>query len=275
MRGIYFLITRFYVLILFVVFEIFALSLIYKSHKYQEIKFLNTSNYVSGTFLGYINNIESFFHLNSNNKVLAEENIRLKKQIEYQNLYLSDSALPKSSDLYKFDYISAKIINNTINKNINYITIDKGRKDNVEKGLGVISSNGVVGVVTNVSENYSLVMSVISVKSLISVRHQKTNALGNLRWNGESPFILQVDGFSKTLPIKKNDTITTAGFSSIFPPDIPVAIVKKIEPDESTSFYIMDVTLTNNINSLSYVYVVKNEKKKELDSLQMLIRNEQ
>ena len=88
MRGIYFLITRFYVLILFVVFEIFALSLIYKSHKYQEIKFLNTSNYVSGTFLGYINNIESFFHLNSNNKVLAEENIRLKKQIEYQNLYL-------------------------------------------------------------------------------------------------------------------------------------------------------------------------------------------
>ena len=114
----------------------------------------------------------------------------------------------------------------------------------------------------------------MSVKSLIGVRHKKTNALGNLRWNGEYPYTLQIDGLSKTLPIKKNDTILTAGFSSIFPPEIVVAIVKQLEPDESTSFYNMDVGLTNNINTLSYVYVVKNEKKKELDSLQIQMINE-
>ena len=103
---------------------------------------------------------------------------------------------------------------------------------------------------------------------------KKTNALGNLNWKGDNPFILQVDGFSKTLPIKKNDTIITAGFSSIFPPDLPVAIVKSLEPDESTSFFNVDVKLTNDVSSLRYVYVVKNEKKKELDALEKQISNE-
>lgn len=274
MRSIYYLLTRFYVLILFVLLEIFALTTIYKSHKYQEVKFLNTTNKFTGTVLGYVNSINSFVHLGTNNKALVEENTRLRKLIEYQDKYPSDSALPKYSASYHFDYIAAKIVNNTISKSINYITIDKGAKDGIVKGLGVVSSNGVVGIVTNVSENFSLVMSVVSVKTLIGVRHKNTNALGNLRWNGESPFLLQVDGFSKTLPIKKNDTILTAGFSSIFPPNIIVATVKNLEPDESTSFYIMDVQLTNNINSLSYVYVVKNDKKKELDSLQIQMLNE-
>jgi rod shape-determining protein MreC len=106
------------------------------------------------------------------------------------------------------------------------------------------------------------------------VRHKKSNTLGNLYWNGENPFELQVDGFSKTLPIKSNDTLVTAGFSSIFPPDIPVAKIKRFEKDESTSFYNVDVTLTNTINSISYVYIVKNEKRKEIDSLELQMFNE-
>ncbi|MFN8260576.1 MAG: rod shape-determining protein MreC [Chitinophagales bacterium] len=274
MRSIYYLITRFYVLIIFVLLEIFALSLVYKSHKYQEVRFLNTSGNFTGTIMEYVNGINEFVHLGANNKVLQEENTQLRRLVAYQNKYPSDSMLPKSSSSYHFDYIPAKIVNNTISKSINFITIDKGSIDGIQKGLGVVSSNGVVGIVTNVSEHFSLVMSVVSVKSLIGVRHKKTNALGNLRWNGDDPYTLQVDGMSKTLPIKKNDTILTAGFSSIFPPDIVVATVKKLEPDESTSFYNMNVRLTNDINSLSYVYVVKNEKKKELDSLQTQMINE-
>jgi rod shape-determining protein MreC len=274
MRSIYYLFPRFYVLIIFVLLEIFALTLVFKSHKYQEVRFLNTSNAVAGKTLGLVNSFYTFINLGENNKALMEENVRLKAQIQYQNTYVVDSSLPKNSEQYSFEYIPAKIVNNSINKNINYITLNKGSKDGVQKGLGVISSNGVVGVITNVSENFSLVMSVISIKSLIGVRHKGTNALGNLRWNGEDPYTLQVDNLSKTLPIKKNDTIVTAGFSSLFPPDIVVAKVKKLKPEESTSFYEMDVQLTNNINSLSYVYVVKNSKKKEIDDLESQAANE-
>ena len=274
MRSIYYLLSRFYVLILFVVLEFFALSLIFKSHKYQEVKFLNTTNGMAGTVVGYANGFNTFIHLGTNNKALVEENALLKKQIQFQNQYPSDSNLPRNSDLYTFDYVVAKIENNSINKNINYITLNKGSKDGLQKGFGVISSNGVVGIITNVSENFALVMSVISVKSLVGVRHKNSNALGNLRWNGSDPNTLQIDGFSKTIPVKKNDTIVTAGFSSIFPPNVLVATVKDVKPDEGSSFYDINVHLTNNISSLSYVYVVKNNKKNELDSLQRLINNE-
>ena len=275
MRSIYYLFSRFYVFIVFVILEFFALSLIFKSHKYQEVKFLNTTNAVVGTMLGYVNGFNTFIHLGKNNKALVEENAMLKKQIRFQNQYPSDSNLPKNSDLYTFDYVVAKIENNSINKNINYITINKGSNDGLQKGLGVISSNGVVGIVTNVSPNFSLIMSVISVKTLIGVRHKNTNSLGNLRWTGNDPYTLQVDGFSKTLPAKKGDTIVTAGFSSIFPLDVAVATIKDVKPDEGSSFYNINVRLTNDISSLSYVYVVKNKRKNELDSLQRLINNEQ
>jgi rod shape-determining protein MreC len=257
-----------------VLLEIYALTLIYKSHKYQEVRFFNTSNALTGTVLGYVNGFNTFIHLGTTNKALAEENTRLKMMLEYQDKYPADTSLPLRSPVYSFSYVPAKIVNNTISRSINYITLDKGSKDGIQKGFGVVSSNGVVGIITNVSENFSLAMSVISVKTLISVRHKITNALGNLRWNGDDAYTLQVEGLSKTLPIKKNDTIVTAGFSSIFPPDIVVATVKKLEPDESTSFYDMNVRLTNDINKLSFVYIVKNEKKKELDSLQTQMINE-
>lgn len=274
MRSIYFLLSRFHVLFLFVLMEIFSLYLIYQSHKYQEVKFLNTSNNLAGKVVGFANGFYTFINLGNTNRELTEENTRLKKMIQYRNTYPADTALPKQSESYSFEYIPAKIVNNSISKSINYITLNKGSKDGIQKGWGVVSSNGVVGIVTNVSENFSLVMSVLSVKMLVSVRHKNTNALGNLSWNGKSPALLQIQNISKTLPVKKNDTIVTAGFSSIFPPDIIVGKVKRFSPDESSSFYVMDIEPTNAISRLSYVYVVKNSKKKEIDALESNALNE-
>lgn len=274
MRSIYFLLSRFHVLFLFVLMEIFSLYLIYQSHKYQEVKFLNTSNNLAGKVVGFANGFYTFINLGNTNRELTEENTRLKKMIQYRNTYPADTALPKQSESYSFEYIPAKIVNNSISKSINYITLNKGSKDGIQKGWGVVSSNGVVGIVTNVSENFSLVMSVLSVKMLVSVRHKNTNALGNLSWNAKSPALLQIQNISKTLPVKKNDTIVTAGFSSIFPPDIIVGKVKRFSPDESSSFYEMDIEPTNAINRLSYVYVVKNSKKKEIDALESNALNE-
>lgn len=274
MRSIYFLLSRFHVLFLFVLMEIFAIVKIYHTHKYQEVKLMNTSNAITGRIIGFANSFYTFINLGKNNKELAEENIRLREQLSYQINYPSDSQLPKNSELYYYEYIPAKIVNNTLTKSINYITLNKGEKDGIQKGWGVISSNGVVGIITNVSENFSLAMSVVSVKMLVSVRHKNSNALGNLSWNGKNPNLLQVQSLSKTLPVKINDTIVTAGFSSIFPPDIVVAKVKRFTPDESSSFYEMDVKLTNSIQQLSYVYIVKNKKKKELDKLESQRLNE-
>jgi rod shape-determining protein MreC len=275
MRSIIFLITRFHALIIFIILEIFSLSIVIQSNNYQEIKYFNTSNSISGTIFNVTSTITNFIFASKNNKKLIEENIRLKEALKYQHKYYKiDSSLPLYSETYSFKYISARIINNSIDNNINYITLNKGKKEGIKNGYGVISSNGIVGIVTNVTENYSLVMSIISTKSRIGVRHKKTNAIGSLFWDGNNPFILNVDNFSKTLPIKKGDTIVTAGFSSIFPPELPVAIVKQTEPNPISSFYICDVKLTNSLSSLTDVYIVINESKAELDTLNNFITNE-
>lgn len=274
MRSILFLITRYYTLLLFLLLEAFAVSAVVRSHQYQEVKFLNTSGRFTGVVLGYVNSVHTFINLGRNNKLLLEENRLLKEQLTYQHRYPADTSLPESSDAFTFEYIPAHIVNNSISKNINYMTLNKGLRDGVQKGLGVVSSNGVAGIVTNVSEEFSLAMSVISIKTAIGVRHRRTNALGSLRWNGADPFTLQVDNLSKTLPVKAGDTIVTAGFSSIFPPDLPVARVLRVEPDPSSSFYQCDVKLTSPVNRLSYVYIVKNKKKKQIDQLESSAANE-
>lgn len=275
MRSIIFLITRFHTLLIFLALEIFSLVIVVRSNHYQEIKYVNTSNSIAGFVLNITSNVTNFIYASKNNKKLMEENVKLKNQLKYQYTYSSsDSSLPKQSETYFFQYIPAKVINNSIDNSVNYITLNKGKKDGIKNGYGVISSNGVVGFVTNVTDNYALVLSVISTKSRIGVRHQKTNAIGSLFWDGGNPFTLNVDNFSKTLPIKKGDTIVTAGFSSIFPPNLPVAIVKSVEPNPVSSFYICDVKLTNSISTLTDVYIVINKEKDELDLLNSVNINE-
>lgn len=267
MRNIIFLITKFHTLIVFVVLEIFALSFVFKTNNYQGIKYANTSNFIAANVVNLSNEIINFINSSKNNKILTEENAKLRAQLTYQNNYSEDTLLPKKSDTYTYSYIPAKVINNTINNNNNFITINKGTLDGIKNGYGVVSSKGVVGIIVNTTEHYALIMSAISTKSNISVRHKNTNAIGSLYWNGNNPFELNIDNFSKTLPIKIKDTIVTAGFSSIFPPNLPVATVKKISPNTTSSFYICEVILTNSIPSLTDVYVVVNKNIEEIKKL--------
>jgi rod shape-determining protein MreC len=110
-------------------------------------------------------------------------------------------------------------------------------------------------------------MSVLSVKSQISVKHKKSGIIGNLKWDGLDPFTLMVENVSRTTKVAVGDTFITTGFSNFFPPDIPVAVVKKVDQDPSTSFHFIDVKLTNRLDKIDYVYIVKNEDKPQIDSL--------
>ncbi len=267
MRNIIFLITKFHTLIVFVILEIFALSFVFKTNNYQGIKYANTTNFIAARIVNTSNGILNFINAPKNNEKLIQENAKLLSLLEYKNTYIEDTLLPKKSDTYTYTYIPAKIINNAINNNNNYITINKGTQDGIKNGYGVVSSNGVVGIIVNTTEHYALIMSAISTKSNISVKHKNTNAIGSLYWNGNNPFELSVNNFSKTLPIKIKDTIVTAGFSSIFPPNLPVATVKKIAPSSTSSFYICEVNLTNSIPSLTDVYVVVNKNIEEIKKL--------
>jgi rod shape-determining protein MreC len=267
MRNIVLLFSRYHVLLLFLLLEIIAIKLIGNSHKYQEIKMANASNVVTGNWYSFTNKFYKYFSLSYENEKLAQENIDLRKKLLIVNNYASDSLLPSYRDSVSYDYIPAKIIDNSLNKSINYITLNKGKNEGIEKGMGVLTGTGIFGIITNVSSNYSLAMSVISTKSMISVKHSKSNAFGNLTWSGKNPFLLHIENISKTVPVKVLDTFVTTGFSTFFPPDIPAAIVKSVSTDPSTGFLDIKVILSNNIDKITNVYIVKHSERKEIDSL--------
>ncbi len=273
MRNIVLLFSRYYVLMLFIFLEALSLRMISNTRSYQQVKTFNAANAISGKWYSFTGNIYEYFHLKYENEKLIAENAKLRGQLKTAYTYAQDSLLPHSSDSVSYQYTPAKIIDNMFNKSTNYFTINKGKNNGIEKGMGVLTGAGIFGIITNVSDDYSLAMSVISTKSMISVKHIRTGAFGNLVWDGIDPFTLQIENISKTVTINKNDTFVTTGFSSFFPPDIPVAVVKKAKQITTSGFLDIQVALTNNMDKITQVYVVKHEKKQALDTIRQTLQN--
>lgn len=267
MRNLLYLISRFHLIMLLLILEGIAIVSLRNHYSYQDAMITTMSSNISGKIMTTRSDIMDYFRMKSENKRLAAENVALLEQIKYVSIYTNDTTLAKESEIATFTYIPAKIVDNSLTESVNYLMLNKGLADNVNKGQGVITLDGVVGIITHVSDNFALAMSVISTKSRISVKHKKLGAFGNLTWDGRDPFTLSIDNVSKTNPVAVGDTFVTAGYSSFFPPDIPVAIVKKIEQDPSTSFLYIDAKLSNRIDKIDYVYIVQSKDKPQIDSL--------
>jgi rod shape-determining protein MreC len=258
---------------LFILLEALSLRMISKTQSYQQVKTYNAANNISGRWYTFTSNVYEYFHLKYENEKLNAENAKLRGQLKTSYTYDHDSLLPHSNDSVSYEYTPARIIDNMFNKSTNYFTLNKGKNDGIEKEMGVLTGSGIFGIITNVSDNYSLAMSVVSTKSMISVKHTRSGAFGNLVWDGIDPFSLQIENISKTVSVKKNDTFVTTGFSSFFPPDIPVAVVKKSKQIPTSGFLDIHVLLTNNMDRITNVYIVKHERKQELDTLRNTIQN--
>ena len=269
MRNLLFLLSKIHALLLFIVLEIIAFSLISKSHTYQGASISNTSNWFTGSFYNFSENYTQYFGLRNENIALQKENARLRGQLKYfANYPKQDSIYPKRDSLSSYIYIPAKVINNTIYKTHNFITINKGSNDGIKVDMGVMNSNGVVGIVSKVSDNYALVMSILNTNTSISVKHKKSGAFGNFKWKGFNPTIINVEDMSKTANVKKGDTIVTSGYSTIFPPDFPIAIAKNVKTIKESGFQKIESTPTADINKIDYVYIVEKIEKMEIDSLE-------
>lgn len=272
MRNILFILSKVHALLLFIILEIIAFSLISKVNTYQHVAITNTSDRFIGNVYNFTEGFHQYFGLKEANMALLEENARLRQQIKYQTFYpKGDSSLPKGDSLYRYDYITAKVINNTVYKTHNYITLNKGRKDGLKTDMGVMDPKGIVGIIVQVSDNYALVMSVLNTNSSISVKHKKSNAFGNLKWHGYDPTTLIVEDISKTAFMKKGDTIITSGYSTIFPPDFPVGIVKNVKNTAGSGFQLVEIKPTTDINRIEYVYIQQRNNKYEVDSLESKI----
>jgi len=229
-------------------------------------KYFNSSNYLSGTVFYYQSSFFNYFKLEERNINLERENKRLSEKIIRS--YSSKTEDVDSTLNLNYDYVKAEILNNSLRKSKNYITINKGSKDGIKEGMGVISSSGIVGRVKYVSKNFATVISVLNTSFYVSSILQKSSTLSSVNWDGNDPKILKLLYVPKHIDIRRGDEIISSSFDSIFPKGISIGKIKEIREDINSNFYDIDILSTQDFFNLSSVYIVNYllvEEKVELE----------
>jgi rod shape-determining protein MreC len=271
MRGLIRYLLKNYAFLLFVLLEVFSFILIFNFNSYQKAQYLNSSNQVTGTVYNTYNAIGRYFSLASVNRKLARENAMLKSLISdlpYIRVtpYSVVMKAEVTDSVYRF--ISARVINNSVDKQNNYITLNKGRKHGIKPDQGIINSEGIVGVVTNVSESYSLGFSVLNKRWGASAKLKKSGTFGPLSWDGIDSRYANLTGIPFHVELAVGDTVVTSSYSSVFPEGIMIGTVHALEKPPGDNYYNISVKLSVNFRALSYVDVVENLKKDEIKALE-------
>lgn len=271
MRNLIAFLERFKIFIYFIFLQVIALSFYFSYISYPRGQFLTSTWAISGTFLNFQNDFIKFFHLEENNVVLQQENIKLRKNQLSNYVKISSELVQKNDTIYKqhYDFIPGKVINSTITRRNNYFTLNIGSSQGVRVGMGVFSDNGVVGIIYMTSRYFSLVKSVLSENSNIDVEIQPTGIQGYLKWGGTNPQRGSVTGISPDIKLKKNSLVYTRGGSGIFPKGIPIGRVEKLLPIEGKPIWDVVIKFSQDYRSIQNVYVIKNlmqEEQKKLEA---------
>lgn len=273
MKNLLRFILQNHVLFLFLLLEIFSFVLIFNYNNYQKVKFLNSSSRFTGKVYDSYSKAENYFRLPSVNRELAAENARLRELLGINPgiIRIPDSLLQKGSDEHlKYAYISARIISNSVNQQQNYLTLDKGSDDGVRPDMGIISTDGVAGIVTNVSPSYSTGLSLLNTRWNVSAKLAKNDYFGSLVWDGKNYREALLNEIPFHVDVAVGDTIVTSGFSAFFPEGITLGTVGSFEKSGGDSFYTIRVKLSVDFKSISYVEVIENSKKPEIDAINKL-----
>lgn len=255
-------------LVLFIVLQIFCFYWIVKYNQRQsQIYFYSSQVYSSYVYEKY-EDILSYFNLNKVNDSLIQENkFLLSKSFNQSKTYVFDSSVYKTIP-NGYEIISANVVNNSLARRNNMLTLNKGSKDGISSGMGVITAYGVVGIVTDVSENFSLVLSMLHSKSRISCRIPKNGFIGSLVWDGKDPMILQLEEIQRYAQVSIGDSIVTSGYSIVFPENILLGKIKSFTVEPGAFTYSIEVEPTQSFFTLDNVYVINHPYKSEKESLE-------
>lgn len=258
MRNLLIFITKYNAFFLFLIFEISSVIIYVKYNAFQKASLINSSNQFTGKLYTQINGLYDYLSLKEVNDSLARENARLRNQ-QKSSFYIDTVAKHKLNDtVYKtqYEYIAAKVINNSLNHSYNYITINRGRKDGITVGMGVICSSGIVGKVVNVTEHLANVQSMLNKDSRFSVMLAKNREIGYIRWgddlNPTKGLLMDVPNNAQP---KLGEMVVTSGYS-LFPQGIPVGRLTNLHPKGGSISLNMEVTFSVDFTKLQYVDVV-------------------
>lgn len=273
MRNLIFFIYKYYVFFLFFVLEVFAFIVIYRFNNYQKASFVNYTTGVTASYYTAVSNTTEYFNLRNVNDSLQIENARLHSQLITSYYKNSFNPTLVNDTVYKqqYEYIPAQVVSNSVTKRNNYITLNRGKLHGIEPEMGVISDNGIVGIVMNVSDHYCTVLSLLNNNCKISAKVEKNGAFGSLVWEGDDPRYAALKDVNKHVPLMTNDKIITSNFSTIFPEGIPIGKIYAHTLDAGDNFHTIKVELNTDFSTVSTVYVIRNLLKQEQQDLENTI----
>jgi rod shape-determining protein MreC len=278
MRSLFRFFVRNHVIFLFITLEIFSFVLIFNYNNYQKVQFLNTSNQVTSSVYATFSRITNYFRLTTINEQLAFENAGLKNELSryrqyFENVDTTSGYKGLDPSIYKF--IPARVINNSVNKQYNYFTLNKGRRQGIVPDQGIISENGVVGIINSVSDSYSTGLSLLNKRLKISGKIKKNNYFGSISWEGPSYRYVQLNEIPPHVNLAYGDSIVTSGSSTYFPEGILIGTIESFEIKGGDSFYTIRVKLAVDFKSITFVDIIENFDKNEIRMLESRIKDAQ
>lgn len=266
MRNLFYLFLRYGGFITFLLLEVLCFYLIISFNQKQNKIFLHSANLISGEIAEQFDNLADFLRLQEERDSLAANNARLLAMLGISrfDIALKADTVVNQQDTQRYSYIAAEVINNSTRRTRNSLTLSRGSRHGVKPRMGVIDEHGVVGIVRHVSPHFSQVMSVLHPQMRVSVRHAPSDHEGSMQWSSPlGPKTVNVLYIPRTAAVTKGDTLITSGFSTHFPPGLPVAVVDTFTLKPGGSTWEIKASLLNDLRKARYVYVVNDLLSKE------------
>ncbi len=250
--------------------EISALYMIFQYKNYQNSYWVNSSNNFSGTVFEKINDIESYLTLKEQNDLLAEENAKLRAQLPNTLKLIDGGYIYQSDSLFKqrYTYKKAKVIQNTIYKKDNFLTLNLGEYDGIKPEMGIITDKGVIGFIVFTGKNYSTAISILNSKASVSVRVSKNNAVGTMIWDGKNHTQASIQDIPLTTAVEIGDTLVSSGFSAYYPEGILIGLIVDKKVGDNQQMHNLKIKLFEDFNKINYVYIIESMDIKELKELE-------
>lgn len=268
-------IVRYQAFLFFILLEALSGWLVIRNNHYQNAAFFNSSNKIAGDILNFNNNITSYFDLRLINNGLVLENAQLQTELSRLRNHLGQVNQNNAADRVKLDnynFIPARVINNSTRRLNNYLTIDKGQMDHIQPNMAVINNQGVVGKVKSASANFATVTSILHPDVLTSALLKRTNTLCTVKWNGRNPEKAEILYVPRHVAVNVGDSVVCSGYNAVFPAGVTIGVVSKVDLKEENTYYDLEIAFATKFDQLSFVFVVSNTLKTEKDSLENVIK---
>ena len=275
MRSIFDFFARHRAVFIFLLLAAVSCILLFRGNPYPQAVFMTSAGRVTSGIYKASSTITGYFHLRGinddlNRRIaeLEQENLALRAGLQQakEQLFVHGEEYVPAIAPYRF--IVGRVINNSLFRTRNYITINCGEADGVRPDMGVVDQNGVVGIVNVVGTHASRVISVLNSDLRLSCKLKGSDAFGSLSWDGESPRYAILEELPRHVPFEIGDTIVTSGHSVVFPEGIPVGTVVERMRDADDNFYSLRVLLAADFSTLSTICVIENYMKDEIEAVE-------